>query len=330
MNMEIVISDGAEDDGGDFIDALTHPSNTFAATSDMKKAEYGENTGYLIPEDPNGIVDRLRYFIDIQKRGLMRRLVHLMLIVELIIVLIAVLIVALIIVLTAVLTDGKIARLIEKLIKKQTCFWHEGAPAQRAVRQHLDRPSGLRYIGQAGLIAWPPQSPDLTPLDYFVERPHEVFFFFVYETPLASEEGLVARVVAAAEQIQHTPSIIERVYMGTCFADTTCERKVLVTTLSSSCSARSARSTAPGILCREARYSNVGWRRVGTSHLGAGDVLDLLGIASRGASAFCIMWHDEPAPREGRLWGRSFESWHWQHSGSAPRLIMEPHHEELA
>ncbi|KAJ8893138.1 hypothetical protein PR048_005721 [Dryococelus australis] len=42
-----------EDDVGDFLDALTYPSNTFAATSDMKTVEDVENIGYLFPEDPN-------------------------------------------------------------------------------------------------------------------------------------------------------------------------------------------------------------------------------------------------------------------------------------
>ena len=34
----------------------------------------------------------------------------------------------------------------------------------------------------------------------------------VYETPLASDEALVARVMAAAEVIQSTPKLLERVY----------------------------------------------------------------------------------------------------------------------
>ncbi|KAJ8871810.1 hypothetical protein PR048_028150 [Dryococelus australis] len=46
-------SDSVEDDDGDFLDALTHPFNTFAATSYMKNAEDTENTGYLFPEGPN-------------------------------------------------------------------------------------------------------------------------------------------------------------------------------------------------------------------------------------------------------------------------------------
>ncbi|KAJ8874666.1 hypothetical protein PR048_025532 [Dryococelus australis] len=48
-------SDSAEDDDYDLLDALTHLSNTFAATSDMKKAEDSENTGFLISEDPNNL-----------------------------------------------------------------------------------------------------------------------------------------------------------------------------------------------------------------------------------------------------------------------------------
>ncbi|KAJ8865566.1 hypothetical protein PR048_033086 [Dryococelus australis] len=42
----------------DFLSALTHPSNTFAATTHVKVKDT-ENTGYLFPEDLNELVDRL-------------------------------------------------------------------------------------------------------------------------------------------------------------------------------------------------------------------------------------------------------------------------------
>ncbi|KAJ8872177.1 hypothetical protein PR048_025779 [Dryococelus australis] len=55
---------------GDFINALTCPSpQTFAATSGVKKAEDAENTGYIYPEDPNELLDRLRHLIASQQNG---------------------------------------------------------------------------------------------------------------------------------------------------------------------------------------------------------------------------------------------------------------------
>ena len=47
---------------------------------------------------------------------------------------------------------------------------HDGAPAhfERRVRERLSVIYGERWIGRAGPVAWPPRSPDLTPLDFFL------------------------------------------------------------------------------------------------------------------------------------------------------------------
>lgn len=49
-------------------------------------------------------------------------------------------------------------------------FQQDGAPAHYAnlVRTYLDIVFPNRWIGRAGPIEWPPRSPDLTPLDYFL------------------------------------------------------------------------------------------------------------------------------------------------------------------
>lgn len=49
-------------------------------------------------------------------------------------------------------------------------FQQDGAPAHysRLVREYLDLVFPNRWIGRLGTIAWPPRSPDLTPLDYFL------------------------------------------------------------------------------------------------------------------------------------------------------------------
>jgi hypothetical protein len=41
-------------------------------------------------------------------------------------------------------------------------FWHQ-------FRNHLDREMAGRWIGRGGPIAWPPGSPDLTPLGAHIE-----------------------------------------------------------------------------------------------------------------------------------------------------------------
>lgn len=49
-------------------------------------------------------------------------------------------------------------------------FQQDGAPAHyaRLVRDYLDLVFPNRWIGRLGPMAWPPRSPDLTPLDFFL------------------------------------------------------------------------------------------------------------------------------------------------------------------
>ncbi|KMQ82400.1 hypothetical protein RF55_23126, partial [Lasius niger] len=51
-------------------------------------------------------------------------------------------------------------------------FWFQldGCPAHygRGPRQWLNVHFPGKWIGRAGPVAWPPRSPDLTPLDFFV------------------------------------------------------------------------------------------------------------------------------------------------------------------
>ena len=56
----------------------------------------------------------------------------------------------------------------------KVCVWHlpdpNGAPPHwgLVVREFLDQTFPNRWIGRDGPIAWPPRSPDLTPLDFFM------------------------------------------------------------------------------------------------------------------------------------------------------------------
>lgn len=49
-------------------------------------------------------------------------------------------------------------------------FQHDGAPPHysRVVREYLNDVFGERWIGRGGPIPWPPRSPDLTPLDFYL------------------------------------------------------------------------------------------------------------------------------------------------------------------
>ena len=55
-------------------------------------------------------------------------------------------------------------------VNRNMWFQHDGTPLHftRAVRGHLDQRFGQTWVRRGGPIAWPPCSPDLTPLDYFL------------------------------------------------------------------------------------------------------------------------------------------------------------------
>ena len=49
-------------------------------------------------------------------------------------------------------------------------YQHDGAPAHFSIaaRQVLNDKYPNRWIGRGGPVPWPPRSPDLTPLDFFL------------------------------------------------------------------------------------------------------------------------------------------------------------------
>ena len=49
-------------------------------------------------------------------------------------------------------------------------FQHDGVPPHytRHVREYLNEYFPNRRLGRGGPVAWPPRSPDLTPLDYYL------------------------------------------------------------------------------------------------------------------------------------------------------------------
>lgn len=89
-------------------------------------------------------------------------------------------------------------------------FQQDGAPPHfhGEVRAFLDNRFQRRWIGRAGPIAWPPRSPDLTPLDFFL------WGFIkdkVYVQPLpANLNDLRNRINAAVAQV--TTDMLKRVW----------------------------------------------------------------------------------------------------------------------
>jgi hypothetical protein len=84
----------------------------------------------------------------------------------------------------------------------------DGAPAilSRAVRDVLNNTSHDRWTGTGGLTAWPPRSPDLNPLDFYVWEHLETL---VCAAPVGNEEAL-HRIVDACQTICNYGGIFER------------------------------------------------------------------------------------------------------------------------
>ncbi|XP_025411199.1 uncharacterized protein LOC112684096 [Sipha flava] len=79
-------------------------------------------------------------------------------------------------------------------------FQQDGAPAHNAniVRNLLNEYFPNRWIGTYGAIQWPPRSPDLTPLDYFLWGHLKTV---VYANPPTCLLELKNKIIAACNQI---------------------------------------------------------------------------------------------------------------------------------
>lgn len=95
-----------------------------------------------------------------------------------------------------------------RYIANRLMFQQDGAPPHYAlrVRQYLDQTFPGRWIGRRGAIEWPPRSPDLSPLDFFLWGHLKSK---IYATQPTSLEDLRQRIVN--ECLQITPQILQNV-----------------------------------------------------------------------------------------------------------------------
>lgn len=93
-------------------------------------------------------------------------------------------------------------------VRQDMWFQHDGAPPHNAlrVRNLLDRRYPGRWIGRGGPVAWPPRSPDLNPLDFFLwgHLKGKVY----NGVDINSPEELQRRIAAALRTV--TPDMVER------------------------------------------------------------------------------------------------------------------------
>jgi len=96
---------------------------------------------------------------------------------------------------------------IPLMIRSQMYFQHDGASPHytRHVRQYLNDSFLNRWLGRGGPVAWPPRSPDLTPLNYYLWGHMKTL---VYETKVDSRAALCHRIFAVAEHIHNHPDNI--------------------------------------------------------------------------------------------------------------------------
>ena len=92
-------------------------------------------------------------------------------------------------------------------IRSQMYFQHDGPPPHytRHVRDYLNKSFPDRWLGRGGPVAWPPRSPDLTPLDFYLCGHMKTL---VYESKADSRAALRDRIFAAAEHIRNHPNNI--------------------------------------------------------------------------------------------------------------------------
>ena len=85
-------------------------------------------------------------------------------------------------------------------------FQQDGAPAHwhLEVRNTLDEEFPQRWIGRGGPIPWPPRSPDITPLDFFLWG---YVKDKVYSNKVTNMEQLHERIRAAIETV--TPQLLQ-------------------------------------------------------------------------------------------------------------------------
>lgn len=94
--------------------------------------------------------------------------------------------------------------------RRNMYYMHDGAPPHFsvAVREHLNTVYPNRWIGRGGPIAWPPRSPDLTPLDFYLWGHLKTL---VYSTPVESREELLRRITFHCDQIRNNVGLLWRV-----------------------------------------------------------------------------------------------------------------------
>lgn len=100
-------------------------------------------------------------------------------------------------------------------LRRDMWFMHDGAPPHFSlnVRNYLHRQYRNRWIGRGNdaPVKWPPRSPDMTPLDYFLWGSLKTL---VYSRPINNEEELWGRIQNAVNILKNDAELMQRVNLN--------------------------------------------------------------------------------------------------------------------
>ena len=110
-----------------------------------------------------------------------------------------------------VFLEKKLPEMMEKILlalRRNMWLQHDRAVVHfaRQVWEHLITTYNNHWIGQGGPVAWPPRSPDLTPIHFFL---CDHIKALIIMSPVDSKEDFIAHIVKAAATIRKKPGIFE-------------------------------------------------------------------------------------------------------------------------
>jgi hypothetical protein len=85
-------------------------------------------------------------------------------------------------------------------------FIHDGTHFSGIARQYLNDHLSGKWIGRNGPVAWPPRSPDLNPIDFYLWGHVKNY---VRSTPVTNVDELWERILATFDTIRKRPSLLE-------------------------------------------------------------------------------------------------------------------------
>ena len=108
--------------------------------------------------------------------------------------------------------ESKLPLLLEDVplnSRRRIILQQDGAPphSTRQVTEFLNNEYPGRWIGRLGPHSWPPRSPDLTPLDFYLWGHLKSL---VYKKKINSREELIQQIKEAAQVIMSNPGVLMR------------------------------------------------------------------------------------------------------------------------